>query len=113
MSGEVLSLPSFGKINLHLQVIGRRPDGFHDLCTVFQTISLHDTITVSQGSEIELTCSDPSMPVGERNIMVRAANLLREEFGHEEARGSVSKKEYRLRAVWAAVRRTPRSCCLR
>ena len=83
MSGEVLSLPSFGKINLHLQVIGRRPDGFHDLCTVFQSISLHDTITVSEGSEIELTCSDPSIPVGENNILVRAANNLREEFGHD------------------------------
>ena len=81
MNGEVLTLPSFGKINLHLQVIGRRPDGFHDLCTVFQTISLHDTITVSCGDAIELTCSDPSMPVGERNILVRAALALRDASG--------------------------------
>ena len=81
MSGEVLSLPSFGKINLHLQVIGRRPDKFHDLCTVFQTISLHDTITVSPYDAIELTCSDPSIPIGERNILVRAAIALRAAAG--------------------------------
>ena len=78
MSGEVLTLPSFGKINLHLQVIGRRPDGYHDLCTVFQTISLHDTITVSLAETIELTCTDSSLPVGEGNILVRAAIALRE-----------------------------------
>ena len=82
MSGEVLSLPSFGKINLHLQVIGRRPDGFHDLCTVFQTISLHDTITVMPGPEIELTCSDPSIPLGENNILVRAAYEIRKLCGN-------------------------------
>src|SRR5262245_45235617 len=81
MSGEVLSLPSFGKINLHLQVIGRRPDGFHDLCTVFQTISLHDTITLSAFDAIQLTCSDPLIPVGERNILVRAAVALRAASG--------------------------------
>ena len=81
MSGEVLTLPSFGKINLHLQVIGRRPDGFHDLCTVFQTVSLHDTITVSPYDAIELTCSDPSIPIGDRNILVRAASALRVACG--------------------------------
>ena len=81
MTGEVLTLPSFGKINLHLQVIGRRPDGFHDLCTVFQTISLHDTITISPNDEIELTCSDPSIPLGDGNILIRAAATLREQSG--------------------------------
>ncbi|HKP70065.1 MAG TPA: 4-(cytidine 5'-diphospho)-2-C-methyl-D-erythritol kinase [Pyrinomonadaceae bacterium] len=78
MSGEVLTIPSFGKINLHLQVIGRRPDGFHDLCTVFQTISIHDTIIVEPAEAIEFSCDDETIPVGEGNIMVRAANALRD-----------------------------------
>ena len=76
-----LTLPSFAKINLHLQVIGRRADGFHDLCTVFQSISLHDTISVEPASDISMTCSDEKVPVDERNLVVRAALLMRETFG--------------------------------
>lgn len=81
MNGAALTLPSFAKINLHLQVIGRRPDGFHDLCTVFQTISLHDSLVVSPADEIRMTCGDEKMPVGEQNLVVRAALALRENAG--------------------------------
>lgn len=75
-----LSLRSFAKINLHLQVVGRRSDGFHDLCTVFQTISLHDTLTISpsESDEIVMTCGDSRIPVGEKNLVVRAAMALHE-----------------------------------
>lgn len=77
----MLTLPSFAKINLHLQVIGRRADGFHDLCTVFQTISLHDSISVAYGdTEIRMTCGDERIPADERNLIVRAAHELRERF---------------------------------
>ena len=75
-----VTLPSFAKINLHLQVIGRRPDGFHDLCTVFQTISLHDTISVSAADDVRMTCGDKRIPVDERNLVVRAAQDLREYY---------------------------------
>ena len=76
-----LALPSFAKINLHLQVVGRRADGFHDLCTVFQTISLHDRLTISrsESDEIVMTCGDSRIPVGEKNLVVRAAMALQEE----------------------------------
>lgn len=76
-----LTLPSFAKINLHLQVVGRRPDGFHDLCTVFQTISLHDTIEISstESGDIVMTCGDSEIPVGEKNLVVRAAMALGQE----------------------------------
>jgi 4-diphosphocytidyl-2-C-methyl-D-erythritol kinase len=73
-------LPSFGKINLHLQVVGKRPDGFHDLCTVFQTISLSDTIRVELADEVELTCGDRSIPLGEENLLVLAARAFKEKF---------------------------------
>jgi 4-diphosphocytidyl-2-C-methyl-D-erythritol kinase len=82
MSGSV-TLPSFAKINLHLQVIGRRTDGFHDLCTVFQTVSLHDTISVARADSITMTCGDEKIPVDERNLVVRAANSLRDQYGIE------------------------------
>ena len=81
MEKRELLLPSFGKVNLHLQVVGRRPDGFHDLCTVFQTISLHDDLTITPADEIQMTCGDERIPVGEQNLVVRAAMELQKEFG--------------------------------
>ena len=81
MDNAVLSLPSFAKINLHLQVVGRRADGFHDLCTVFQTISLHDTLSVAPAAEIQMTCGDDRLPADERNLVVRAALALRQKTG--------------------------------
>lgn len=75
-----ITAPAFAKVNLHLQVVGRREDGFHDLCTVFQSISLHDTMTVRPASEVRMTCSDPVMPVDDRNLVVRAALSLRERY---------------------------------
>jgi 4-diphosphocytidyl-2-C-methyl-D-erythritol kinase len=77
----VLTLPSFAKINLHLQVIGRRADGFHDLCTVFQSISLKDTLGFGPAESIEMTCGTDCVPVDERNLVVRAAIALREKYG--------------------------------
>ncbi|HVF29946.1 MAG TPA: 4-(cytidine 5'-diphospho)-2-C-methyl-D-erythritol kinase [Pyrinomonadaceae bacterium] len=74
--GSTVALPSFAKINLHLQVTGRRGDGFHDLCTVFQTISLYDTIEVRPSPRIEMTCNDRKVPTDERNLVIRAARLL-------------------------------------
>lgn len=78
--GSALTLPSFAKINLHLQVIGRRADKFHDLCTVFQTISLHDDLRFSSSDEIRMTCGEDHIPIDERNLIVRAATKLRETF---------------------------------
>ncbi|MGC1384769.1 MAG: hypothetical protein WA823_13405, partial [Candidatus Acidiferrales bacterium] len=40
-------LPAFAKVNLDLRVIGKRPDGYHELRTIFQTISLHDTLEMT------------------------------------------------------------------
>lgn len=78
---ESFTLPSFAKINLRLRVLGKRPDGFHELFTVFQTVSLHDEITFSEGERIDLTCTDESVPADGRNLIVRAAEILRERSG--------------------------------
>ncbi|MDI1243552.1 MAG: 4-(cytidine 5'-diphospho)-2-C-methyl-D-erythritol kinase [bacterium] len=71
-----LSLPSFAKINLHLRVLGKRYDGFHDLFTVFQTISLADDITFELADASELVCDDPRVPTDATNLIVRAARAL-------------------------------------
>jgi 4-diphosphocytidyl-2-C-methyl-D-erythritol kinase len=79
---ESFTLPAFAKINLFLHIHGRREDGYHELCTVFQTISLHDSLTFSPSDygEIRLTCDDPAIPTGEDNLIIRAASLLKKEF---------------------------------
>jgi 4-diphosphocytidyl-2-C-methyl-D-erythritol kinase len=70
------SLPSFAKINWTLRVLGKREDGFHELCTIFQTVSLHDTLHFEEAGELSLTCDDPSVPTGETNLVMRSARGL-------------------------------------
>jgi len=68
-----VKVPSFAKINLGLRIGALRPDEFHQLRTVYQTIALHDTINVSvgRGSGIEIRCNDPRVPAGETNTCYR------------------------------------------
>src|SRR5215470_3297428 len=75
-----LTLPSFAKINLYLRVLGRRDDGFHELCTVFQTVSLHDTIRFVEADDLYLTWNETAVAVSDDNLIIRAANLLRSRF---------------------------------
>jgi 4-diphosphocytidyl-2-C-methyl-D-erythritol kinase len=78
-----LTVPAFAKINLNLRVLGKRADGYHDLDTVFQTISLHDTIELdaTTDSEITLSCDDRRLPADEENLVVRAARAARSSSG--------------------------------
>lgn len=69
-------IESYAKINWSLRVIGRRADGFHDLETIFQTITLHDTLTIERAGRFSLTCSDPSIPTDDSNLVLRAAHAL-------------------------------------
>lgn len=80
MSEDQFKLPSFAKINLFLRVLGKRDDGFHEICTIFQTVSLCDYLTFSADDEISLTCDDEKIPLGDGNLIVRAAKILRETF---------------------------------
>jgi 4-diphosphocytidyl-2-C-methyl-D-erythritol kinase len=82
MSRSTLTLPAFAKINLSLHVLGQRPDGYHEIDTILQTISLHDTITltVTESPEIVLSCDAPSLPAGDGNLVYRAAKALQARF---------------------------------
>lgn len=68
-----MKVESYAKINWSLRITGRRADGFHDLETIFQTISLHDTLTITDSDRLSLTCSDPTIPTDESNLAMRAA----------------------------------------
>ncbi|HEY2614108.1 MAG TPA: 4-(cytidine 5'-diphospho)-2-C-methyl-D-erythritol kinase [Chthoniobacterales bacterium] len=70
------------KINLSLQIKGVREDGFHEIETLMAPISLADRLIIERAgdkSEIEFSCDDPSLPADENNLVVRAANLFRQE----------------------------------
>jgi 4-diphosphocytidyl-2-C-methyl-D-erythritol kinase len=74
------TLPSFAKINWFLRILGKRADGFHELCTIFQTVSLHDDLTFWESDKIILTCNDKNIPLDEGNLIVRAAKILSEKL---------------------------------
>jgi 4-diphosphocytidyl-2-C-methyl-D-erythritol kinase len=72
-----VSLPSFAKINLDLRVLGTRADGYHDLRTVFQSLSLFDNVTVTaRRGPLVVTCDEPDIPTDQRNLVWKAASLL-------------------------------------
>lgn len=76
------------KVNLSLDVVGRRQDGYHLLEMVMQSISLHDTVTLRKNPDniIRLTCDAPEIPCDERNIAYRSAALF---FQHCSISGGV------------------------
>lgn len=80
MNSETFSLPAFAKINWFLHVLGKRADGFHEICTVFQTVSLHDNLIFSEDDNLTLNCDDSLIPVDDGNLIIRAAKILQKEF---------------------------------
>jgi 4-diphosphocytidyl-2-C-methyl-D-erythritol kinase len=76
-AGRVLRVHAFAKINLDLRVLGGRADGHHELCTTFQSIALHDTLTFTlladRSHPLVLTCDDPACPADRTNLVWRAA----------------------------------------
>ena len=74
-----LSLPSFAKINWFLRILGKRPDGYHEVITVLQTVSLRDELSFEllDDGEINLTCDDPEIPTDSTNLIIKAAVALR------------------------------------
>lgn len=94
----MVRVPAYAKLNLGLRVLGRRPDGYHELRTVFQTIALHDTLRVERargftfalagaskrgergkresGAAHEVAQTPDEVPADERNLVVRAANAF-------------------------------------
>jgi 4-diphosphocytidyl-2-C-methyl-D-erythritol kinase len=83
-----VTVRSFAKINLGLCIGPSRPDGFHELRTVYQTIALHDILRlrVERGEGIEIHCSDPRVPTDKTNTCHR---MLEQAMSALEAKGRV------------------------
>ncbi|MGH9457672.1 MAG: 4-(cytidine 5'-diphospho)-2-C-methyl-D-erythritol kinase [Thermoanaerobaculia bacterium] len=88
---DSITVRSFAKINWMLRILGRRPDGFHDVQTVFQTISLHDVLGFRRSDTMEISCDDPAIPADETNLAVGAANMMRDAFGIDPVRIDLRK----------------------
>src|SRR5215813_13085133 len=73
------------KVNLLLSILGKRPDGFHELETVMHPVNFCDQLSFSRtGQGIQLTCSDPGLPVDSRNLVHRAAAAFLQAIGSPE-----------------------------
>ncbi len=82
---------AFAKINLSLRIVRVRPDGYHELRTIFQSIALFDTLTVRRVSgPFTLTCDDPACPTDETNLVARAASAVWKAAGRRGAPRDVS-----------------------
>lgn len=85
-AGEGFRVFCPAKVNLYLRVTGRRPDGYHDLVSVLQPLTLADELTVIKGGPgLELTCDDLRLPEGEANLVWRAARAFARATGGELA----------------------------
>jgi len=74
---NTIDLLSHAKVNLRLDILGKRPDGYHEIRTVFQKTSLADELSLRRTrSGVEVTCDNPQVPVDDTNLAYRAAAIL-------------------------------------
>jgi 4-diphosphocytidyl-2-C-methyl-D-erythritol kinase len=76
----MIKLQAFAKINLTLEVLAKRPDGYHEVASVLQTISLADTLTFEPNERLDFHCDVPTLQSPD-NLVLKAAKLLQETCG--------------------------------
>lgn len=92
------TVKAYAKINLYLAVTGRRPNGYHDIESVMQSVSLHDTVSVEltptdTGRNILLSCSDTTLPTNEKNLAYRAAAAYLDATGMDNVAVHIAIKK--------------------
>ena len=77
-----IELQAYGKVNLGLDVLRRRPDGYHEVKMIMQTVKLHDTLTFETVDEdvIVLSTNADELPVNEDNLVYKACRMLKQEY---------------------------------
>ena len=78
-----MELNAAAKVNLALEILSRRPDGYHEIATVMQTVDLSDRLVLEKADSLEVRTSAPGVPSDERNLAYRAAAALRQAAGIE------------------------------
>lgn len=76
----MLTLKAYAKVNLVLEVLGKREDGYHEIVSVMQTIGLHDVLTLEADDEISFSCSVAGLQTDD-NLVLRAVHALRQATG--------------------------------
>jgi 4-diphosphocytidyl-2-C-methyl-D-erythritol kinase len=88
----VLTLKAYAKVNLVLEVLGRRGDGYHEIASLMQTIGLHDVLTFEAADKIEFSCSAAELQTKD-NLVLKAVRALRQATGEKAgARIALEKK---------------------
>ncbi len=97
MSGQKpQTLKAHAKINLTLEVLGRREDGYHDIASIMQAVDLYDTLSFRPSDELALECDVPELATDD-NLVLKAARALREKTGYES--GAIISLEKRIPAA--------------
>ena len=94
---------AYAKVNLALDVLRRREDGYHDVCMIMQNLSLYDTLTftieAADTFEITISCDKEFVPCDERNLVYKAVALRESSCGYREAdsgRSRDGRRQYGL-----------------
>lgn len=81
MAGEVWIEVARAKINLGIKVLGLRPDGYHEICSIMQCVDLADRLSFWEADEDRLTCTDPELPSGSDNLVLQAVEVFHQYLG--------------------------------
>ena len=111
--GVSLEKQSPCKVNLLLNILGKRADGFHELETVLYPIRVFDRLSFARaGQGIQLSCNVPGLPTDARNLVYRAAAMFL-EAAKNPGRGAAGtrRRTFRWRRAWGAAAATRRPRC--
>jgi 4-diphosphocytidyl-2-C-methyl-D-erythritol kinase len=97
---ESIHLESLAKVNLRLEILRKREDGYHEIRTIFQKISLHDTLhfSLKRRRGIRITADHPGLPTGKRNLVYQAVRSILERSDYEGGVDVVIEKRIPLGA---------------
>ncbi|MDI6604744.1 MAG: 4-(cytidine 5'-diphospho)-2-C-methyl-D-erythritol kinase [Thermoanaerobacteraceae bacterium] len=89
---EKLIVKSYAKINLSLDVLGRRADGYHLVSMVMQSVNLYDMLVFEKSDNLSINCNNKDIPLDENNLIMKAALILKDKYGGSGAEIFLNKK---------------------